>query len=205
VIFKDRLEAGEKLVLALEKLPEIKKAVVVSLLRGGSILGSVISKKLGIKHLLLAVTKIPTPFNPELALGAFCFDTVYLEPTIINSLGLDKKILDEQVLIAKEKFNGYLKRFSIKETGFKQIKNQVVVVVDDGIATGATVKAAILYLQKLNPKKLILASPVAPFDFSLGQIKINKIIVLHQSSVFSAVSQFYESFPPVADKEILKS
>lgn len=202
MVFKDRLEAGKKLATALEKLPETKGVVVVSLLRGGAILGSVISKKFGFKHLPLVVTKIPAPFNPELALGAFCFGTVYLEPNIINSLDLDKKIIDEQVLIAKKKFNDYLKRFSIKEAGFWQIKNQATIVVDDGIATGATIKAAILYLQKLNPRKIVLAVPIAPNSFNLGQIKIDKIVILQHPTNFSAVSQFYESFPPVEDKEV---
>ncbi len=202
MIFKDRIDAGEKLVTALEKFPETKKAVVISLLRGGTILGAVISKELKIKHLPLVVTKIPSPLNPELALGAYCFNTTYLEPTIINSLGVDNKIIRKQVSLAQKKFNDYLKRFNIKRADFEQMKNKAIIVVDDGIATGATVKVAILYLQKLNPEKIILAAPVAPIGFTLGSIKTDKIIILYQSPVFSAVSQFYESFPPIEDKEV---
>jgi predicted phosphoribosyltransferase len=203
VIFKDRIDAGEKLATALEKFPETKKAVVISLLRGGTILGAVISKELKIKHLPLVITKIPSPLNPELALGAYCFKTTYLAK-IINSLGVDNKIIRKQVSLAQKKFNDYLKRFNIKRADSEQMKNKTIIVVDDGIATGATVKAAILYLQKLNPKKIILAVPVAPIGFTLGSIKIDKIIILYQSPVFSAVSQFYESFPPVEDNEVVK-
>ncbi|MBI2005616.1 MAG: hypothetical protein HYS80_02535, partial [Candidatus Aenigmarchaeota archaeon] len=77
VNFKDRSDAAEQLFeLLIRRQPEMKgdDAVVVSLLRGGVVLGDVLGKKLGSKHLGLVVTKIPAPFNPELAIGALCFD-----------------------------------------------------------------------------------------------------------------------------------
>lgn len=204
MIFKDRIDAGEKLATSLEKFPETKKAVVISLLRGGAILGAVISKELKIRHLPLVVTKIPAPLNPELALGAYCFNTIYLEPTIINSLEVDNKIIRKQISLAQKKFNDYLKKFNTKKADFEQMKNKTIIVVDDGIATGATVKAAISFLQKVSPKRIILAAPVAPIGFTLGSIKIDRTIIIHWSPVFSAVSQFYKNFPVVEDKEIKK-
>ena len=75
-------------------------------------------------------------------------------------------------------------------------------MTDDGIATGSTVKAAILYLKSKKPKSIILAVPVAPTDFST--VGIDKELILHKNFAFGAVSQFYERFPQVEDQEVKK-
>src|SRR3989304_603473 len=115
MIFKDRQDAGRKLLVRLFEDQEIKKnkrkVVVVSLLRGGIVIGDIIAKGLQVKHLPLVVSKIPAPHNPELALGALCFDVTYLEKSVVNSLGLSRGEIVDQIGIAKEKFNSYLKRF----------------------------------------------------------------------------------------------
>ena len=205
MIFKDRSDAGRKLLVRLFTDRDIKKnkhkVVVVSLLRGGIVIGDVIAKGLQVKRLPLVVTKIPAPYNPELALGGLCFDITYLEKSVVNSLTLEKSEIVNQIEIAREKFNSYLKRFGLKKTLYsRSIKNKIIILTDDGIATGSTVKAAILYLRSKKPKSIILAVPIAPTDFST--VGINKELILHKNFAFGAVSQFYEHFPQVEDEEV---
>ena len=207
MIFKDRQEAGRKLLVKLFEDRDIKKnlrkVVVVSLLRGGAAVGNVIASGLQVKHLPLIVAKIPAPHNPELAIGALCFDITYLEKSVVGSLGLTKGEIVDQVEIAKEKFNSYLKRFGIKKTFYsRSLKNKIIILTDDGIATGSTVKVAILYLRSKKSKAVILAIPVAPADFSA--VGVDKEFILHKNFAFGAVSQFYEHFPQIDDKEVKK-
>jgi len=205
MIFKDRAEAGRKLSQLLEKSPGIKRfrrnLVVVSLLRGGFIVGNVVAKKLGVNHLPLVVAKIPAPHNEELAIGALCFNMVYFEKPIIGLLNIPMPVVNAQVKIARKKFNSYIGRFSIKKQVLKsQLKNRVVILVDDGIATGSSIKAALGFIKKLRPKKIFLAVPVAPSDFKIAGI--NQTLILHKDLCLSSVSQFYRHFPQVEDDEI---
>ncbi len=203
MIFKDRRDAGRKLLVKLfQKLKKTKqKIVVLSLLRGGTEVGDIIAKGLSAKHLPLVVAKISSPDNPELAIGALCFDTVYLEKKVIDMLAIDKSDIRSQIQKAKEKFNSYLKRFGIKQNVLSRwMKNKIAIIVDDGVATGSTIKVAILFVKSKNPKSIILAIPVAPEDFSIPGI--DKEFILHKANDFKAVSQFYKRFPQVEDDDV---
>jgi predicted phosphoribosyltransferase len=206
MIFKDRRQAGERLAGTLKNDPYIKRrwarsrVVAVSLLRGGIIVGDIIAKNLKIDHRPLAVAKIPAPGNPELAIGALSFDVTYLEPKVVSSLALDKATIQNQIGAAREKFKSYQQRFSLEEKKFNQLKNKAVILVDDGIATGSSMKAALLFVKSKKPKKIFLAVPVAPTDFE-GK-GFDKVFILHRDLFLSAVSQFYENFPQVEDNEV---
>ncbi len=196
MLFQDRLDAGNQLA---DRLTDYKKnSIVISLLRGGVIIGDAIAKKLKIPHLFLAAVKISHPDQPELAIGALCFNKIYLDNQYVSFF--DKKTTNQQIKNAKIKFSSYLKRFNLKKTSFKTIKNKTVILVDDGIATGATVKAALMLLKSQGPKKIILAVPVAPVDFD--DTGFDQIIILRRDQYFSAVSQFYQNFPQIEDGEI---
>lgn len=200
VIFKDRKEAGKKLAEFISK-KKLKKAVVISLLRGGVVVGQEISRKLKLFHLPLAIAKISAPHQQELAIGALCFDFTYLEPKIINSFNFDKLTIRRQIKIAKKKFDKYRKKFNIKKSNFR-LRNKTVIIVDDGAATGSTIKAALLFIKSFNPKKIVLALPVAPANFSIAGLK--NIFVLYFEREFSSVSQFYQDFSQITDEEIRK-
>jgi len=194
MLFKDRTDAGKKLANLLKK--KLRRVdYVISLLRGGVIVGQEIDRKFKASHFFLPVAKISHPFNPELAVGALCFSKIYLENQNISEINF-------QIKLAKEKFASYLKRFSLKKTLYKKLMNKVVVLVDDGIATGSTVKAAALFLKSQKPKKLILASPVAPTDFHPDLF--DQTVIFHRDPFLSAISQYYESFPQVDDDKILR-
>lgn len=200
MIFKDRTDAGEKLSKKLLQdknlLKNRKNSIVVSLLRGGVDVGKIIAKKLKIDHVPLAVTKIGSPFNPELAIGAICFDSVYLQGDIIKRLELKDVALNLKISLAKIKHKEYIKKFGLEKIQYeRKLKNKLPIIVDDGIATGATIKAALLFIKSKKPKKIVLAVPVAPTDFDTKGF--DKTVILHKDAFFSSVSQFYKSFPQV--------
>lgn len=206
MIFKDRQEAGQLLAKKIAKDKDLKKhknnLMVISLLRGGVVIGAQISRKLNIPHYPLIVAKIPAPYNPELALGGLCFKAVYLNKSTINSLNLSKNQLHQQILEAKKKQASYLKQFNLpSENDYqKLIKNKTVILTDDGIATGATIKAAFKYVKSQQPKTVILAVPVAPIDFIWKGF--DKTFIIQKPVDFSAVSQFYQSFSQIKEEEI---
>ena len=200
MIFKDREDAGNKLSEELLKdknlLKNKKNVVIVSLLRGGAVVGQVVAAKLQVQNIFLAATKIGSPLNPELAIGAVCLNKVYLEKGVIEHLELEKEMVDLQISLAKFKHNRYIRTFNLRKIRYeKKLHNKILIIVDDGIATGATVKAACLFIRGMNPRKIVLAAPVAPKDFD--DRKFDRTIILHKNSSFSSVSQFYESFPQV--------
>lgn len=208
MIFKDRIDAGEKLAKVLITDPDIKRrlpgrAVVISLIRGGVVVGDIIAKKLKVKHLILPSIKIPASENPELALGALCFNQIFIDGEVLKLLPASKDNIKQQTNLTKEKFKSYVVKFSINEGVYKKIsKDLLIILVDDGVATGATVKAACLYLRSINLKTICLACPVAPRDFNVSDF--DKVVVLHYDTDFLAVSRFYEYFPQVRDDEVIQ-
>lgn len=209
MIFKDRVAGGERLAVVLEKDVNIKRrlpdrVVVVSLIRGGVVVGDIIAKKLKVKHLILPSIKIPAFEDPELALGAVCFDQIFIDREVLKLLPASDSHLKQQIIIAKERFKSYVIKFSINEGFYKRIpKNSLIVLVDDGIATGATVHAALLYLKSKVyglESKIYLACPVSPKNFNTAGF--DKVIILHYDAEFLAVSRFYEYFPQVDDGEV---
>jgi len=200
-VFKDRVDAGKKLAdLIIESdffknIKDKKNIIVISLLRGGVVVGEQIAKKIGVKNLYLPVAKISSPFNQELAIGALCFFEVYWEKGVLDLYHFSDEEKNNQLKKAKEKFFSYLQKFNIKEEDFDRIKNKIVILVDDGIATGATVVASFYFLKTKKPKKVVLASPVASYDFK--NPGFDKLFIYHKDENFSAISQFYEDFSPV--------
>lgn len=201
MIFKNRSEAGSKLAEILEKKINNKEnLIVVSILRGGVVVGEEIARKLKIDHLFLPVVKIPAPDNPELAIGAFVFDTQYINQEVAGYYS--NQSIKKAVDLAKDKFKTYCQIFKINKQLFNRTKNKIVILVDDGAATGATTKTASNFLRKMKVKKIILALPVAPSNFD--KISYDEVFILYQDPYLSAVSQYYQDFAPVSQLEIKK-
>lgn len=203
MIFKDRLEAGKKLAEVLAKDKEIEKErkniVVLSLVRGGAIVGCQIAKKLNLSHFPLVVKKIGAPFNEELAIGALCNEEFFLDKQLIKRLNLNENQVANQIKKAKKSQEEYLKKF-INKKKIPSLKNKIVILVDDGVATGASVKVALQYLKKQKVKKAILAVPVAPSDFDSSGF--DRSFILHRDPFLSAISQFYYEFGQLKEKEV---
>ncbi len=200
-MFKNREEAGELLALKLKKVIA-KSFVVVVLLRGGIVLGRRISDYFDIPLFPLAVRKIGAPLNRELAIGAITFNKVYyLDEDLIRYLDVDQKYISN-LLENKRKEAEILQK--ICKEKLSSLKGKRVVIVDDGVATGATVICASKYIKSAQAQEVILATPLIARD-SLKTIKsyFDRIISLKIVDNLVSVSQFYKYFPQITDDEVL--
>lgn len=203
MIFQDRKEAGQKLA---QPLKQYKNALVLGLARGGVILAVEIGKSLHLPVDVLVVRKIGAPDNEELAIGAIGdVGAPYLNEELIALLGVSKEYIAQegkrQRAIVQER-----KRLYSKDKPPLKLSGKTVILVDDGIATGASMKMAIQVVKAQHPSKLIVAVPVASPD-SLKEIEkmADEVICLYAPASFEAVGAFYREFPQVTDQELIAS
>ncbi len=171
--------------------------------RGGVVVGKAISDMLKIPLTLVLTRKIGAPGQSELAIGAVASGGVIVrDEKLISDLSVSEKYIKNEI---KEE----TKVMALRQKKYGKctinLRGKQMILVDDGIATGATVKAAIAYLRKQKVNKVILAVPVAPKD-AVEELKplVDKIIVLDTPDDFSSVGQFYRYFPQVTDEEVVK-
>jgi len=182
--------------------------LVMAIPRGGVILGDIIASELNIDMDIIICKKIGAQNNPELAIGAVMADGTYIiNEEIVNRINTSEEYISKQVEIQKKEIERRLIEFrGKKEYDTNKLKDKVIILVDDGIATGATILAAVKWLKdKHYCKGLIVAVPVAPLESSILE-KLNqiadKVIVIFTPYDFAAVGQFYEHFDQVSDKEV---
>lgn len=201
-LFKDRQEAGQKLANILEDFKG-KNAIVLALPRGGVVVGAEIAKALDLPLDILVVRKIGSSQSEEYAIGAIDIDGdgVWNEEELkrVNKEWLAQKIQKEKEEVKR--------RFGLYRQGRAplDLKGKIAIIVDDGIATGLTIKSAIRYAQKLGAQKVVVASPLAPQE-TVDDLKkeADEIRVLGTPAFFFAIGQFYETFPQVDDEEVIK-
>lgn len=203
-MFSDRIEAGEKLAEALTDYRQDPAVIVLALPRGGVVVAAGVAERLGVPLEIMVVRKIGAPENPEYAIGAIteCGETVFneAEQTHLNNRWLKNEIKKEMAE-SDRRVKAYR-----HGTAMVNFENKTVIVVDDGLATGLTMKAAIQSVKKFKPGKVIVAVPVAAKD-AVSEIKrmVDEVVVLQIPEFFGAVGQFYKSFPQVSDHEVAQS
>ncbi len=211
MIFRDRKEAGELLAEAILRKYNgtLKNPVVIAIPRGGVIVAKPIADTLNAPITLVIPRKIGAPFNEEFAIGAVTEDGyILMNPTITEDLayrmGITREYIERK---AKEELKEIERRKRLYLQGREiPITNRDVILVDDGIATGLTVKAAILSLKRQKPNRIILAVPVMPADkVSEFQELVDDLIALYTPEYFSAVGQFYYDFSQTSDEEVIKA
>lgn len=203
-MFQNREEAGR---LLGEKLKEKygKDVVVLGIPRGGVVVAKVVAAILGAPLDMVVVRKIGAPDNPELAIGAVGpGGVVYWDDRLCRQLSINKsaklKVKSEKLLEQKERE----KRLR-EGKNLTSLQDKIVLLIDDGVATGATVLAAALFLKKQKVKEAILATPVIAKD-TLEKVKkyFSEVIFLDAPGQFYAVGQFYREFPQASDDEVIK-
>ncbi len=204
-MFKDRVEAGRKLGERILGYKDTKKLVVLAIPRGGVVVGKELARTLNCPLDVLVTKKIGAPGNPELAIGAVGPDgTAVLNQDLAPKTGADKTYIEKEKRV---KTGEVRRRMEAFRKGKKPLglKGKTVILTDDGIATGATVEAAIKWIKTQKPQKLILAVPVAAPD-SLARLTplADEVICLDQPYFFAAVGQFYQSFPQTSDEEVIE-
>lgn len=204
MIFQDRHQAGQLLAAEIAKLNlDPQRTIICSIPRGGVVVGDSIAAKLKLPLTVLVIKKLGAPGNPELAIGATASHTEpVLDNWLIRDLNVPSQYLQKEIrqrkkeIAAREKFLGIM-------GPQKEFKDKHVVVVDDGIATGQTVKAAARILRSLEAKNLILAVPCAsPQVLDSVKSSFNQVICLEKSQDFWAVGQFYQDFRPIEDNQV---
>lgn len=207
MIFKNRSEAGKILAEKITSMNLGENAIVLALPRGGVPVAWEIADKLRVPLDVLFVKKIPHPQHPELAVGAISESgQIYWDEEVISWLDLSKKSLLESAknihreIIAKL---GEWRQRKLAKGMSLNVSGQTVILVDDGLATGATMRAAIQLLKSQNASRIIVAVPVgAQNTVEILNMEADEIIVLKQPSPFYSVGQWYEDFTQVTDEQV---
>ena len=201
MIFKDRADAGRRLAAQLKEYAPLRP-IIFGIPRGGVIVAHEVARALGAPLCLAFPRKIGAPGQPELALGAVGDDgSVILDDDLVRQLGVDAKYLKDEVAGQLEEVKRRQKLFQTREVA---LENRSIVVVDDGVATGSTIRAAVAALRKRKPAFIIVAVPVAhPSALRLLKEEADEVICLYAPESFAAVGQFYEEFEQVSDDEVM--
>lgn len=198
-MFKDREDAGKKLAVELEEYKD-KDVLVLAIPRGGVEIGYHVAKDLSAELSVIITRKLPIPGNPEAGFGAIAEDgsTYFVNEDKINySSDAVEKIKAEQKAEIKRRIKTFRNDESVKE-----IKDRLVILVDDGIATGSTMIASIKMCKNQRAKKIVVAVPVTGI-LTKNKIErlVDDIVILEMPRSFKAVAQVYENWHDVTDKE----
>jgi putative phosphoribosyl transferase len=203
--FKDREDAGRKLAMVLRKFSG-QQVVVLALPRGGVPVAAEVAAALHAPLDLILVRKIGVPVQPELAMGAVVDGAdphVVRNEDVIRLAGVSErefaKIRDRELLEIQRRRRKYL-----GNRAHADVAGRVAIVVDDGIATGATIRAALQAVRPRGPKWLVLAVPVAPTD-TLAELRedADEIVCLEDYQSFGAIGLYYQDFRQIDDQAVI--
>ena len=202
--FTDRIDAGKRLALALKDFSG-KNGVVLAIPRGGVVVGYVIAKALNLPLDVIIPRKIGAPDNPELAIGAVAEDgTAILDNKLIKYLGVSREYIKEETERQKKEIERRLKLYR-QETSYPNLKGLDVIVVDDGIATGSTMKAALASVKNRGAANITVAVPVGPPSTIEELNKMaDRVVCLFKPEFFQAIGEFYGDFSQTSDEEVIK-
>ncbi len=211
-LYVDRSEAGEKLAANVVDEPLIKDAgagelLVLSIPRGGVVVGAAVARTLQFAHDVIVVKKIGYPGYEEMAIGAIAEDgLMVLNRSFPERSSINSEYIGQETERSKAKIDGYIRKF--RQGRVLDVHGKIVILVDDGIATGETMKAAVLWLTSQSPaqrpKKTVIAVPVCSQSAAEELEKlVDAFICLAKPERFWAVGQFYWDFDPVSDEQVL--
>jgi len=204
-VFRDRHQAGQALAAALAHSGH--GSVVVALPRGGVPVGFEIARELRLPLDIIGVRKIGAPHQPELAVGAIVQGQppeVMLDESLCENLGLARRDLAPTIESERRELR---RREEMYRSGHEplDVMGRSVIVVDDGIATGATMLAVLDALRKRGASRVMVAAPVgSPQAVRLLWNVADEVVCLHAPAWFRSVGQFYEDFTPTKDEEVVQ-
>ena len=202
-MFKDRKDAGQKLAAALKRYRG-KDTLVLALPRGGVVLGREVAEVLGAPLDVLIVRKLGVPWQPELAMGAVSeTGAVILNDDVISGYDISRQQVKEAISAQEEEIRRRRQIYRKGEAA-ASVRGKKVILVDDGVATGATMKAALSALKKEGPAMLIAAVPVSPPETRDALRRMaDDFVCLEVHPFFTAIGSFYYDFTQVTDEEVL--
>ncbi len=200
MIYKNRCHAGQRLAQALQDYAEESNTLIIALPRGGVVVGAEVAKALKLPLDIVCPRKIGAPSNEEYAIGAI---TETGEGIISQELEVSEEYLKKTIAEETKKAKWRLDHYR-KNRPPRNLKNKRVIIVDDGLATGSTMRAAIKTVRAEEAKEIVMAVPVAPPDtLSKLEKEVDKTVCLATPLSFYAVGQFYESFDQTTDEEVI--
>lgn len=205
-LFQDRHEAGRLLAKELGRYERAKDTIVIALPRGGVVVGYDISLALSLPLDVFITRKLGSPFNPELAMGAIAeTGYVHMNSDVMREYHITHAQLEKEMQSQKSEIHRRIQRYRGGQA-LPSLKSKTVILVDDGIATGATFFASLGAITKQEPARVVAAIPVAPpriVDHLKGLV--DEVVVLYSVAWFFGIGQFYEQFPQVDDEEVVAS
>lgn len=199
-MIKNREEAAIRLAALLKKYKD-ENPVVLAIPRGGVPIGYAVAKELKAPLDIALSKKIGHPFHKEYAIGSVSMEESIIDNDIVD---VSEEYLQSEIKKIKESLKEKYKLFKGEEEPVS-LKNKIVIITDDGIATGNTMMATVLMVKKQNPHKIILAIPVAS-EQAVEMLKqeVDEIITLLIPPIFFSVGQFYENFEQTNDETVIK-
>jgi putative phosphoribosyl transferase len=215
LLFADRTDAAkqlaEKLLWLRDAAQELRKyyyggnpVVILAIPRGGVVIGDVISDRLGAKLDLVVSRKIGAPSNPEMAIGAVMPDgTCFLNARSAEALQIPQRYIAAQTEEQMKEIDRRLLSYRGHRNYDSELQEKIVILVDDGIATGSTIYAATQWIKAQKCAQLIIAIPVGPKE-TIEKLKevADMVVVIDAPTSFQAVGEFYQDFSEVTDDEV---
>lgn len=202
ILYENRQEAG--MILASHLTPHITgDSVILSLPRGGTIVAGEIAQLFDLPHGLIIVRKIGAPFDPEIAIGAVTPDGQFIaNDKYIEALAIPQDYIEKQIALEYREIRRRLSLFQQNDT-LPELRGKSLIVIDDGIATGYTMEAALRWLKTFNPHQICLAVPVGSRE-ALNRLSFwaDHIICPYIPDYFTAVGHYYHDFEPVSDAAV---
>jgi len=201
--FVDRRDAGIQLAAALQHLAD-RNPVVIGLPRGGVVVAAEVARSLGADLDVLIVRKLGAPGQPELGLGAIAEGgVVLLNKRLMRQVGVTKEALQATIDRANEELKRRLDRYR-RDREPVDLRGRLVILVDDGLATGSTARAAIGALEHLGAGAIVLALPVgAPATVRDIEPLVDEVVCLSTPRMLMAVGQHYDDFTQTEDAEVV--
>jgi predicted phosphoribosyltransferase len=202
--FSDRVDAGERLAEALAEF-KFQNGLVLAVPRGGVVVGYQIAQRLQLPLDVIVPHKLGAPDNPELAIGAVAEDgTTFLDDNLLTYMGVRRDYIREESLRQRQAINRRLQTYR-QTSAPPEVRARDVIVVDDGIATGATMKAALASVRNRGAASVTVAVPVGPpSTIRELQKQADRVVCLFTPELFQAIGQFYDDFSQTSDDEVIE-
>lgn len=204
-LFEDRVDAGKKLAKELSKYANRSDVLILALPRGGVPVAFEVAKELNVKMDVFIVRKLGVPGNEELAMGAISSDNVLvLNEDIVSSFQMSEKVIN---MVSENELKELKRRERIYrgDRPKPEISDSTVILIDDGLATGATMRAAVSAIKTKNPAKIVVAVPTgAPDTCELFKMEVDEVICIATPEPFYGVGAWYGNFSQTTDEEVCK-
>jgi len=203
MLFRDRVDAGQHLAGKLKKYADRDDVVVLALPRGGVPVASEVARELAAPMDVFLVRKLGVPGQEELAMGAIASGGVrVLNEAVVRGLGISDEII-EAVTEKEQRELQRRERAYRADRALPDVRDRIVILIDDGLATGSTMRAAVAALRKRHPGRIVVAVPVGAADTCADlREEADEVVCVRQPEPFFGVGAWYQDFSQTTDEEV---